>query len=95
MTHEAAERRFAWAKAKPAPSKSELQAFPANTSVATNAAQFNSNGMGPDGYYSPLAFAQFAQQAGFQNIWLPNLATGYDGNTEKIVDHALYMFTYL
>jgi hypothetical protein len=57
---------------------------------------FEANGMaGPDGFYSPLAFDQFGQEAGFQTVWVPNLATGDDGSTPAIVNHAADMFDFL
>ncbi len=74
---------------------SEMHAFP-QVNQDGRKQRFEANGMaGPDGYYTPFAFDQFSQEAGFQTVWVPNLATGDDGSTPQIVSHAADMFNYL
>jgi hypothetical protein len=76
-------------------SDAETHAFP-QVNVDARKQLFDANGMaGPDGFYTPLAFDQFSQQAGFQTVWIPNLATGDSGFTPTIVSHAADMFNYL
>jgi hypothetical protein len=76
-------------------SDAETHAFP-QVNVDARKQLFDANGMaGPDGFYAPLAFDQFSQQAGFQTLWVPNLATGDSGFTPTIVNHAADMFNFL
>jgi hypothetical protein len=73
----------------------EMHAFP-QVDQDAHKQLFDGRGMaGPNGFYSPVAFDQFGQEAGFQTIWVPNLATGDDGFTPTIVAHAADMFNFL
>jgi hypothetical protein len=73
----------------------EMHAFPQVNQDARKQL-FEANGMaGPDGAYSPLAFDRFSQEAGFQTLWVPNLATGDSGSTPEIVNHAADLFSHL
>jgi hypothetical protein len=76
-------------------SDAEMHAFP-QVDRSGQKQLFDANGMaGPDGFYSPLAFDQFGQGAGFQTVWVPNLATGDSGFTPTIVNHAADLFNFL
>jgi hypothetical protein len=73
----------------------EMHAFP-NVNQDARKQLFDANGMaGPDGFYAPLGFNEFGQEAGFQTVWVPNLATGDDGSMPAIVNHAADMFDFM